>query len=230
MMGGRSGAFVGRQAELDAVFAALEAARASRPQIVSIEGAPGIGKTALLHRILAMAKDVIVLEASGDESEIALDYGVVSQLVSRAAAVSSGGALNDTIDAPSSASVFSVGAELLGMLGSLQDGAAVVVAVDDAHVMDVPSAGAVLFALRRLYADRVLVLLASRADELDRLGSSWLRLLNDSERVQRVWLGGLTAREISLLAGSLGLGSLTLARPSACARTAAGIRCMSGRC
>jgi DNA-binding CsgD family transcriptional regulator len=107
--------------------------------------------------------------------------------------------------------VFSVGAELLGMLGSLQDHAPVVVAVDDAHLMDASSAGALLFAMRRLYADRVLVLLASRPDELGRLGSSWLRLLNDSERVRRVQLAGLSAREISQLAGSLGFAPLTLA-------------------
>jgi DNA-binding CsgD family transcriptional regulator/tetratricopeptide (TPR) repeat protein len=210
-MGASTGVFVGREAEADLVSSALKASRESTPRIVSIEGEPGIGKTAFLRRILAKAEDVVVLEASGDESEVALDYGVVLQLFSRATSVSSGAALNDGVVGPSSASVFSVGAELLAMLGDLQDRAAVVVAVDDAHWMDLSSAGALLFALRRLYADRVLVLLASRADGLDRLGSSWLRLLDDSERAQRVRLGGLNAREVSLLAASLGFGSLTLA-------------------
>ncbi len=210
-MGVSSSVFVGRQVELDLVSSALEASRASKPQIVSIEGQPGIGKSTFLHRVLPRGEDVVVLDASGDESEVALDYGVVSQLASRATVVSNPRALNERIEDPTSASVFSVGAELLGMLGSVQERAFVVVAVDDAHLMDRSSAGALLFALRRLYADRVLVLLASRSEELDRLGPSWLRLLSDPERAKRVQLGGLTAREVGLLARSLGFGALPLA-------------------
>src|SRR5262249_13193973 len=80
-----SGVFVGREAELDLVSSALAAARDSAPQIVSIEGEAGIGKTAFLHRVVGAAQDVVILQASGDESEIALDYGVVRQLASVAA-------------------------------------------------------------------------------------------------------------------------------------------------
>ncbi|MFL5861189.1 MAG: AAA family ATPase [Solirubrobacteraceae bacterium] len=211
-MGGSSGLFVGREAETALVSLALKTARASKPQIVSIEGQAGIGKSALLHRVLGdVAGDVVVLVASGDESEVTLDYGVLSQLLSRAEFVDGPVSPSDGLDGPASGSVFSVGAELLRLLGSLQDRGPVVVAVDDAHLMDASSAGALLFAIRRLYADRVLVLLASRFDELARLGSSWLRLLNDSERVRRVQIGGLSAREISRLAGSLGFGPLSLA-------------------
>ena len=210
-MNGRNAVFVGRQAELDSVSSALEASRASRAQIVSIEGEAGIGKTALLHRVLDGAQDVVVLEASCDESEIALDYGVVSQLLARAARVSDDQSLSEGIEPGAAASVFSVGAGLLEVLGSLQDRAAVVLAVDDAQWMDLSSAGALLFALRRVYADRLLVLIASRPEGLDRLGPSWLRFLGDPERVQRVRLGGLTTQEVGLLSDSLGAGQLTLA-------------------
>ena len=205
------GTFVGRQAELDLVCAALDAARASSPQIVLIEGEAGIGKTAFVRRFLATSQDVVVLEASGDETEATLDYGVVSQLVARAAHVSSWEPVNGGIGGGSAASAFSVGGELLGMLGALQDPAPVVAVVDDAHWMDPASAGAVLFALRRLYADRVLVLIVSRPDGLDRLGPSWSKLLHDSDRVQRVSLSGLAGSEVGLLASSLGFGQLSVA-------------------
>jgi DNA-binding CsgD family transcriptional regulator len=209
MMGVTSSVFVGRQVELDLVSSALEESRASRPQVVSIEGEPGIGKSAFLRRVLSNADDVVVLDASGDENETALDYGVLAQLASKAATEVSTQALTDRIDDPTAASAFSVGAELLDLLGSLQEKAAVVVAVDDAHLMDPPSASALLFALRRLRADRVLVLLASRSQEIERLGPSWLRLLGDPDRAQRVRLSGLTTRDVSLLAGSLGFGAWT---------------------
>ena len=95
------------------------------------------------------------------------------------------------------------------MLGSLQDGGLVVVVLDDAQWIDGASAGALLFALRRLYADRVCVLIATRPDGPDQVGSGWSRFLNDAERVQRVRLSGLDGHEVRWLAQSLGTVSLT---------------------
>jgi DNA-binding CsgD family transcriptional regulator len=206
-----SGVFVGREAELDLVSSALDAARGSAPQIVAIEGEAGIGKTALLHRLVGATQDVVVLEASGDESEIALDYGVLQQLASRAAQATGDQSLGDAPDGWRSTSAFSAGARLLEILGALQDEAPVVLALDDAHWMDASSAGALLFALRRLYADRVLVLIAARPEGLERLGPSWQRFLGDPERVQRVRLGGLKTHEVGQLSSSLGAGQLTIA-------------------
>src|SRR5437764_13010781 len=206
-----SGVFVGREAELDLASSALDAARGSAPQIVSIEGEAGIGKTAFLHRLVGTAQDVVVLEASGDESEIALEYGVLRQLASRAAQAVGDQSLSDAADEWHSTSAFSAGARLLEILGSLQDEAPVVLAVDDAHWMDTSSASALLFALRRLYADRVLVLIAARPEGVERLGPSWQSFLSDPDRVQRVRLGGLTTHEVGQLSSSLGAGRLTLA-------------------
>jgi DNA-binding CsgD family transcriptional regulator len=205
------GVFVGRHEELEVVSSALEAARESHARILVVEGEPGIGKTAFVRRALARAGDVVVLEASGDESEISLEYGVISQLVSRAQRERSLESLNDSPSNGAPMSTFVVGAELLALLGSLQDRAPVVLVVDDAHWLDQASAGALLFALRRLYADRVLVLIVSRPGALDQVGASWSRLLSDPERVQRLTLSGLSGHEIGQLASSLGLRSLTFA-------------------
>ena len=213
---------MGRQAELDAARSALDAARAGEPRILLIEGEPGIGKTAFVRRFLSRAADVMVLEASGEEMEAALDYGVLDQLLARATP--------DPGEGASGGSVFTIGAELLTLLGSLQDHATVALLIDDAHWMDAPSAGALLFALRRLYVDRILVLIVTRPDGIARLGPSWLRLLADPERVQRVILSGLTARDVSLLAESLGFQALTPASAERLREHRAGIRCMCELC
>jgi DNA-binding CsgD family transcriptional regulator len=202
--------FVGRQAELDVVSKALDAARGAQPQIVWTEGEPGIGKTSFLRRCLTDAAGLVVIEASADESEVTLEYGVVSQLIARAPPSESREALIERTSGASPASVFSVGTDLLGMVGSLQDTAPVVVALDDVQWLDSSSAGALLFTLRRLHADRVLVLIGARPDAIERLGPSWTKLLSDSDRAQRVLLPGLTGPEVAQLADSLGVGPLTL--------------------
>ena len=47
---------------------------AGNPQILVIEGEPGIGKTAFVHQFLSRASGVTVLEASGEETEAAPDW------------------------------------------------------------------------------------------------------------------------------------------------------------
>src|SRR4051812_50230390 len=76
-------AFVGRQPELAALRARLVEARAGAPQIVELEGPPGIGKTALVARFLADPggdPPPVVLSGSGEETETLLAYGVIDQL------------------------------------------------------------------------------------------------------------------------------------------------------
>jgi DNA-binding CsgD family transcriptional regulator/tetratricopeptide (TPR) repeat protein len=201
--------FVGRRAELEILRSAMQSARACQPRIVSIEGEPGIGKTAFLRRFLTTIEGAAVLQASGEESEAALDYGVAAQLLAQAAPDPSWIAAEERLGKRAPASRFAVGADLLAMLGAVQDSAPVVLAVDDAHWLDPPSAAALLFALRRLHGDRVLVALVSRPDGLGQLGPSWMRLLADSDRVQRITLSGLDGPEVSQLADSLGIGPLT---------------------
>jgi hypothetical protein len=70
-----------------------------------------------------------------------------------------------------------VGAELLGALGEIAG--RFVLVVDDLHWADVDSARALLFALRRLEGERVLVVLVTRPDGEVWLGEGWSRLLRD---------------------------------------------------
>ncbi len=58
---------------------------------------------------------------------------------------------------------------MLSLLAAYAEEAPVAVVVDDLHLLDLPSAEAVVFAARRLGADPVVVLAAVRTSEADRL-------------------------------------------------------------
>jgi DNA-binding CsgD family transcriptional regulator len=94
-------------------------------------------------------------------------------------------------------------------LGDLQAGDQVVmVVIDDLHWSDRLSAQALLFALRRMQADRVLALVSARPGELSRLGEGWTRFAGGDHRVTRLRLAGLSAGELAAMAAELGVGEL----------------------
>ena len=122
-----------------------------------------------------------MLRASGDEAELLLPYGIVGQLV--ASARGAGGPagllaaeLSDRVDP------LAVGADLVGWLGQFP--AMVLTVIDDLQWADGPSARALLFTVRRLQADQVLVVVSARAGELSRLGEGWQRFLAGDHRAE----------------------------------------------
>src|ERR1039458_6102797 len=87
------------------------------------------------------------------------------------------------------------------------DGQVVVLAIDDLQWADRPSSRAVLFALRRLRADKVLTIVSTRVGELTDPG--WARFVGGDGRVTRIRLGGLSPEDLAALASELGLGVLS---------------------
>ena len=71
-----------REAEMAALAAMLDAARAGEGRLVLVEGSAGIGKTRLLAeaRALAAAEEFEVLTARGGELEGQFAFGIVRQL------------------------------------------------------------------------------------------------------------------------------------------------------
>ena len=148
--------------------AAAAAARRGQPKVVLVEGDGGIGKSTLLARFASGLAGAAVLRASGDEAELLLPYGIVGQLV--ASARGAGGPpgllaadLSDGVDP------LAVGAELVGWLGQFRG--MVLTVIDDLQWADGPSARALLFAVRRLQADQVLVVVSAGTGELP----GWVR-------------------------------------------------------
>ena len=194
---------VGRGAELGLLHGELDAVRAGRPRLVIVEGSAGVGKTALVGRFLGEVGDLLTLRATGEEVDALLPYGVVAQLV-RAARVQAPEALIG-LEAPGTRSrdTITVGAGLVELLGTLQSGPPVGLVIDDAQWADRPSLQALLFALRRLEADRILTVISTRDSTPGELLDGLHRLVANGGGTL-VRLSGLEAtsvRELGILMG-----------------------------
>ncbi len=202
--------FVGRRREL-AVLAELAArARADQPQVVLVEGEAGMGKSSLLARFVPAVGGTAVLRASGDEGESTLSYGVICQVA--AAARSLGVATPALLSGELAESLdpLAVGAGLLSIFDALgRSGQLTLLLVDDLHWSDPLSARALLFCLRRLLADRVLVVVTARPGQLARLGEGWYRFVAGDERATRLRLDPLGTAELVELSRELGTGQLS---------------------
>ena len=202
------GTFVGRRNELASLLAQAAEVRAGHPRVVLLTGEPGIGKTALAHRFLSQAQGFQRWEASGEEAEQLLTFGVVEQLV-RAAASPGGPALTDlgARDGAARDPIW-VGAGLLELLGAMQAAGPVLLLVDDAQWADRSSLQALVFALRRLQADRVLTLMVSRSGSPRGHLAGFHRLI---EHGHGAWVRvrGLDASSIRELGASMGVDHLS---------------------
>ncbi|WP_302893144.1 helix-turn-helix transcriptional regulator [Actinomadura luzonensis] len=206
----RDDQFVGRSRELAVLHAQLGRAAEGRSALVVLEGPAGIGKTALAGEFLSAIENAVVLDVSGEEGEAELPYGVLGQLAPQVHPLPEPlarlAAPEHALAGPPDPLV--VGAALLELLGQVQRGAPVVMAVDGAGWADLPSLHALTFALRRLRTDRVMALLIVRESDDPRLPDGLRRLLRSGAAL-RLPLDGLTARELQALSARIGPVRLT---------------------
>jgi DNA-binding CsgD family transcriptional regulator len=164
---------VGRQEERARIRALLEAARRGRTGVLVLVGEPGIGKTALLDDASADTAGMRVLRATAVESESTLPFAGLYALLRpllpllprlddpqarslRIALALSDGAKPDLL---------AVNAGTLALLAEAAAERPLLVALDDAHWLDRPSADALSFAARRLEGEELAFLFACRAGE-----------------------------------------------------------------
>jgi DNA-binding CsgD family transcriptional regulator len=177
----------GRDQELQAVAGLLGDARDGRSGVLAVVGEAGLGKSALLTYAEDQASDMNVLRARGVQSEAQIPFAGLFELLRPAL-----GCL-DRIPRPQAEALqsalalrparaqdrFAVGAATLSLLAAYAETAPVLALVDDGHWLDGSSADALLFAVRRLVADPVAVIIAVREGEsslLDGAGLATLRL------------------------------------------------------
>ena len=226
---------VGRDCEIAEIFAFLSAT-SGRPAALAITGDAGIGKTVVLKHVThAAARSSRVLSCQPASAERPLAFSALDDLfgavVGDVLPELSGprrcamevALLRDAASEPPSIGHFEAGPRVperrvlargvLDALRILSRGAPLVIAVDDAHWLDRPSAGVLQFCFRRLEREPVSILLTFRCDdEVFPLGMG--RAL-PPDRLSRVNLGPLSPDAIGeILRSRLGtvLPRYTLSR------------------
>ncbi len=160
----------GRAAERARLLAVLDDARAGRGGALLLHGEAGVGKTTLLQSATENASGMTVVTARGVESEAQLAFSGLHQLLRPllqhidSLPESQSAALRSALGLAAAAGVepLAVAGATLNLLTAAGDAQPLLVAVDDLQWLDHPSADALLFAVRRLQADPVAVVLAAR--------------------------------------------------------------------
>jgi DNA-binding CsgD family transcriptional regulator len=170
---------LGRDPEREAVARLVATAKLGVGGTLVLMGEPGVGKTALLEDTLMSLDDMRVLRATGLEAErhipfaglLALLRPALSHLdrLAQPQAEALSGALALSEAGSGGGDRFAIGAAVLSLLSAYAEEGAVAVVIDDLHLLDLPSAEAIVFAARRLAADPVVVLAAARTHEAERL-------------------------------------------------------------
>ena len=166
-----------RHAERAAIDHVLGSVRDGLSATLVIRGCLGAGKTALLGYAAESAPDMRVCGLTGLQTEIGLEFASLHQLLvpflprigelpgpqRQALQVSFGQA-----EGPP-AGLFLVGLAALTLLAYAAEEQPVLCLIDDAQWLDTDSALALAFVARRLYADRVGMLIAVSGDESARV-------------------------------------------------------------
>jgi DNA-binding CsgD family transcriptional regulator len=169
-MGLAGGQLLGRQREREVLGRLLAAARGGDGGVLVVYGEPGVGKTALVEYAVESAQAFRVARALGVEGEIELPFAALQQMCApfmefserlpqpqrEALTVAFG------LSAGPAASSFLVGLAVLGLLSEAAEERPLLCVVDDAQWLDRASAGALTFVARRLLAERVALVLATR--------------------------------------------------------------------
>ncbi|HVN51979.1 MAG TPA: ATP-binding protein, partial [Acidimicrobiales bacterium] len=157
---------VGREAEKGLVEGLIDGARSGHSGTVALVGEVGVGKSALLDHAASVAGDhVTVVRARGIQSEAHIPFAGLFELL-RPLLGDLGRLADPQREALEAALAlrpsgghdrFAVGAATLSLLATVAEARPLLVLVDDAQWLDGSSADAVLFAVRRLVADRIAV-------------------------------------------------------------------------
>jgi DNA-binding CsgD family transcriptional regulator len=173
-----AGELTGRHREIDALDELIEAVRTGESRALVVRGEPGVGKTALLDYVVEHASDCRIERATGVQSEMELAFAALHQLTApmldrlerlpppqrdalRTAFGVSPGRAPD---------LFFVGLALLSLLSDVAEERPLICLVDDEQWLDHASTEALAFVARRLDAESVGLVFASRAQTGDLAG------------------------------------------------------------
>lgn len=150
---------IGRARELALVSKALDQAATGHARTLIVRGQVGIGKTALIDAVIERESERFqVIRLSGHPAEIDLPYAGVHHLLHAAQKGRGSQVIVSFESGP-----LNIAIELLTLIASLAEQRPLLLVVDDAQWLDRPSRQALVFAVRRLEAEPVCVLLGARS-------------------------------------------------------------------
>lgn len=184
----------GRSSECEVLERLISGARSGQSQVLVLRGEAGIGKTALLEYVSERASGFCVVRAAGVQSDMELAFAGLQQLCAplldrrdrlpepqRDALTTAFG-----LSAGTTPDRFLVGLAVLSLLAAAAEDEPVVCLIDDAQWLDRVSAQTLAFVARRLMAEPVALVFASReasGEELTGLPELTIRgLRNDDAR------------------------------------------------
>jgi DNA-binding CsgD family transcriptional regulator len=216
--------FIGRQQELAALDAALDAVKASRPRWIVVSGEPGIGKTRLLSELADRAgtRRHPVFVGRGAELETDIPFGIwidalddhVASLGERRLDQMVGENVGELARVLPSAAPGGAGAGGLqderfhayravrALLARMAMGSPVVLVLDDVQWADDPSLELIAHLLRRPPPASVLIALAFRAGQVPNNLLAALDAASRDSLVTSIELGPLSQAEADALLGS----------------------------
>jgi DNA-binding CsgD family transcriptional regulator len=193
----------GRQSECESLDHLLEAVQAGQSRALVMRGEPGVGKTALLEYTAGRLRGCQVARAAGVQSEMELAFAGLHQLCApmldqlerlpRPQRQALSKAFGLTSGTPPDR--FLVGLAVLGLFARIAEERPLVCLVDDAQWLDNASAQALTFVARRLGAESVAMIFATR------------------ERLELMELAGLTELVIAGLPASAARALLSSVLP-----------------
>jgi DNA-binding CsgD family transcriptional regulator len=164
------GQLFGRERERQILDSLLNGARTGHGGVLVVDGDPGVGKTALLDDVIDSAKDFRVVRTAGVEAEMELPFAALVQLCTPALD------LDERLSPPQREALevafgispgpapdpFLIGFAILGLMAESAEEQPLLGVVDDAHWLDRASALVLGFVARRLLAERIALVFATR--------------------------------------------------------------------
>ena len=160
----------GREREVELLNGLLEGVREGRSAPLAVHGEPGIGKSALLQYVVEAGKGLPIARTFGIEAEMELPFSALQQLCAPFFGLMNRlpqpqhdalGVAFGISDGPAP-DLFLVGLALLGLLAEAAENQPLICVVDDAQWLDSASARTLTFAARRLVAEKLALIFATR--------------------------------------------------------------------
>jgi len=194
--GRRRDVLIGRRLECEFLDGLLDSVRAGESRALVVRGEPGIGKTVLLEHLCHRSRGFRVVRAIGVQSEMELPFAALHQLCAplldglerlpspQRDALGTAFGLSQSV-APDR---FFLGLAVLSLLSEAAEEQPLLCLVDDAQWLDRASTQALSIAARRLLAESVALVFATRVADEELTGLRELELHGLNEADARVLL------------------------------------------